>query len=63
MSKQRQTTEPIDGLGLAKFEEAIHRLVRVPKAEVEVEERKYRAMRERRKVSRAAKGKKPPKGG
>jgi hypothetical protein len=45
------------------FADTIRRLVQVPKAEVDAEEAKYQAMRDRRKAKRAAHGKKPPKGG
>ncbi len=50
MSSERN----IDKLpGSAAFESLMGRLVRVPKAEVEAEERKYKAMRKRLKDKKA----------
>jgi len=41
--------------GLAEFDDAMRRLVCVPKAEVDVEEAKYKAMRKRLKDKKAKK--------
>jgi hypothetical protein len=43
--------------GSGPFESLLGRLVRVPKAEVETEERKYKAMRKRLKEKKAKRGK------
>jgi hypothetical protein len=44
------------------FTKAMVRLVRVPKAEIDAEEAKYRRMQKRRKAKRGTVGKKPHKG-
>ena len=59
----RGSSKPVGEGDLRGFSDVMRRLVRVPKSEVDAEDVKYRAMRERRKASRAARGKKPPKGG
>lgn len=52
-SKKKIDTLP----GSAAFESLLGRLVRVPKTEVEAEERKYKAMRKRLKEKKAKRGK------
>jgi hypothetical protein len=41
--------------GRIEFEDALRRLVQVPKSELDAEERKYRAMRKRLKDKKAKK--------
>jgi hypothetical protein len=54
----RHTEQKIDmPPGSAEFESLLGRLVRVPKAEIEAEERKYKAMRKRLKDKKAKRGK------
>jgi hypothetical protein len=43
--------------GSGPFESLLGRLVRVPKAEIEAEERKYKAMRKRLKAKKEKRGK------
>jgi hypothetical protein len=44
--------------GFDAFTDLARRLVRVPKAEIEAEERKYKAMRKRLKAKKEKRGKK-----
>lgn len=47
MVDDKRQTDPRPGLGA--FDDAMRRLVRVPKKEVDAEDRKYKAMRKRLK--------------
>ena len=48
-----QPSEPIAAPKLADFDDALRRLIRVPKAELDAEETKYRQMRKRLREKKA----------